>query len=55
MGDETDPAIHALIKADHFDEALKEARRSVSRADVEKYERFAKTLPQCRGIGSHTV
>ncbi|XP_059632723.1 cell division cycle protein 48 homolog [Cornus florida] len=40
------------IKAGHFEESMKYARRSVSDADISKYQRFAQTLQQSRGIGS---
>jgi transitional endoplasmic reticulum ATPase len=40
------------IKAAHFEESMKYARRSVSDADIRKYQAFAQTLQQSRGIGS---
>eukprot|EP00123_Amoebidium_parasiticum_P005975 comp17040_c1_seq1/m.15748 comp17040_c1_seq1/g.15748 ORF comp17040_c1_seq1/g.15748 comp17040_c1_seq1/m.15748 type:complete len:805 (-) comp17040_c1_seq1:554-2968(-) len=40
------------IRKDHFEEAMKFARRSVSDADIRKYEMFAQTLQQSRGFGS---
>lgn len=40
------------IKAAHFEEAMKFARRSVSDADIRKYQAFAQTLQQSRGFGS---
>ncbi|KAI9174455.1 hypothetical protein LWI28_017538 [Acer negundo] len=40
------------IKAAHFEESMKFARRSVSDADIRKYQVFAQTLQQSRGIGS---
>jgi transitional endoplasmic reticulum ATPase len=40
------------IRRDHFEEAMKYARRSVSDADIRKYEMFAQTLVQSRGLGS---
>ncbi|CDP12653.1 unnamed protein product [Coffea canephora] len=40
------------IKAAHFEESMKFARRSVSDADIRKYEAFAHTLQQSRGIGA---
>lgn len=40
------------IKAAHFEESMKYARRSVSDADIRKYQLFARTLQQSRGIGS---
>ncbi|BFI23473.1 hypothetical protein MPTK2_1g02530 [Marchantia polymorpha subsp. ruderalis] len=42
----------AEIKASHFEEAMKFARRSVSDADIRKYQAFAQTLQQSRGFGS---
>ncbi|CAF0943223.1 unnamed protein product [Adineta steineri] len=40
------------IRRDHFEEASKFARRSVSDNDVRKYEMFSQTLQQSRGFGS---
>ena len=40
------------IKPAHFEESMKFARRSVSDADIRKYQVFAQTLQQSRGIGS---
>lgn len=40
------------IRAMHFEESMKYARRSVSDADIRKYQIFAHTLQQSRGIGS---
>ncbi|KAK0588310.1 hypothetical protein LWI29_037755 [Acer saccharum] len=40
------------IKAAHFEESMKFARRSVSDADIRKYQVFAQTLQQSRGFGS---
>lgn len=40
------------IKAAHFEESMKFARRSVSDADIRKYQLFASTLQQSRGFGS---
>jgi transitional endoplasmic reticulum ATPase len=42
----------AEIRAVHFEESMKFARRSVSDADIRKYQAFAQTLQQSRGIGS---
>jgi transitional endoplasmic reticulum ATPase len=39
------------IKAAHFEESMKYARRSVSDADIRKYQSFAQTLQQSRGFG----
>ncbi|KAF6151264.1 hypothetical protein GIB67_002963 [Kingdonia uniflora] len=40
------------ITAAHFEESMKFARRSVSDADIRKYQAFAQTLQQSRGFGS---
>ncbi|VAH06431.1 unnamed protein product [Triticum turgidum subsp. durum] len=40
------------IKAAHFEESMRYARRSVSDADIRKYQAFAQTLQQSRGFGS---
>uniref|UniRef100_UPI00358F4AA0 transitional endoplasmic reticulum ATPase-like n=1 Tax=Myxine glutinosa TaxID=7769 RepID=UPI00358F4AA0 len=40
------------IRRDHFEEAMRFARRSVSNNDIHKYEMFAQTLQQSRGFGS---
>merc|ERR1719348_2014611 len=40
------------IRADHFEEAMRYARRSVSDKDIRKYESFAQTLQQARGFGN---
>jgi transitional endoplasmic reticulum ATPase len=40
------------IKAAHFEESLKYARKSVSQADIQKYQAFARTLQYSRGFGS---
>jgi transitional endoplasmic reticulum ATPase len=40
------------IKVAHFEESLKFARRSVSDADIFRYQLFAQTLQQSRGFGS---
>ena len=37
---------------DHFEEAMRFARRSVSDHDIRKYEMFAQTLQQSRGFGT---
>ncbi|KAL6648350.1 hypothetical protein ACP70R_012574 [Stipagrostis hirtigluma subsp. patula] len=42
----------AGIKAAHFEESMKYARRSVGDADIRKYQAFAQTLQQSRGFGS---
>jgi len=48
--DETD-LVPEITKA-HFEEAMKFARRSVSDADIRKYQAFSQTLQQSRGFGS---
>merc|ERR1740131_770552 len=40
------------ITKDHFEEAMKFARRSVSDNDIRKYEMFSQTLQQSRGFGN---
>lgn len=42
----------AEIKPAHFEESMKFARRSVSDADIRKYQAFAQTLQQSRGFGA---
>lgn len=42
----------AQITPSHFEESMKYARRSVSDADIRKYQAFAQTLQQSRGFGS---
>ncbi|KAL3677464.1 hypothetical protein R1sor_027412 [Riccia sorocarpa] len=42
----------AQITAAHFEESMKFARRSVSDADIRKYQAFAQTLQQSRGFGT---
>lgn len=42
----------AEIKATHFEELMKYARRSVSDADIYKYQAFAQTLQQSKGLGT---
>ncbi|XP_058740743.1 cell division cycle protein 48 homolog [Vicia villosa] len=42
----------AEIKAAHFEESMKYARRSVSDADICKYQAFAQTLQQSGGFGT---
>merc|ERR1711871_177687 len=48
--DEDTPDFVPEIKKYHFDEAMKFARKSVSPADLRKYEMFAQTLQQNRGF-----
>ena len=42
----------AILTKAHFEEAMKFARRSVSDADIRKYQSFAQNLQQSRGFGS---
>ncbi|XP_044575396.1 transitional endoplasmic reticulum ATPase TER94-like [Cotesia glomerata] len=51
MEDLDDPVPEITKK--HFEQAMKFARRSVSDADIRKYENFSITLQQSRGIGSN--
>lgn len=51
MEDEEDPVPE--IRRDHFEESMKFARRSVSDNDIRKYEMFAQTLQQSRGLGTN--
>merc|ERR1711966_340231 len=39
------------IRREHFEEAMKFARRSVSDADIRKYDMFSQKLQQERGFG----
>ena len=39
------------IRRDHFEEAMKFARRSVTDTDIRKYEAFAQKLQTSRGFG----
>lgn len=41
-----------FIRRDHFEEAMLHARRSVSDADIRKYDHFKDTLQQSRGMGT---
>ena len=40
------------VKKEHFEEAMKFARRSVTDNDIRKYEMFAQTLQHNRGFGN---
>ncbi|KAK4375951.1 hypothetical protein RND71_006628 [Anisodus tanguticus] len=51
MDEDADDEI-AEIKPAHFEESMKYARRSVSDADIRKYQAFAQTLQQSRGFGT---
>lgn len=48
MDNEEDPVPE--IRKDHFEEAMRFARRAVSDKDVKKYETFA--FQQARGFGN---
>merc|ERR1711990_593514 len=50
MDEDFDAVPH--IRKDHFEESMKYARRSVSDADIRKYEVFAEALQQARGFGN---
>ncbi|KAL1121965.1 hypothetical protein AAG570_003373 [Ranatra chinensis] len=41
------------ITREHFEEAMRSARRSVTDNDIRKYEMFAQTLQQSRGFGTN--
>lgn len=49
---EIDDPVPEITKA-HFEEAMKFARRSVSDADIRKYDMFSQNLQQTRGMGSN--
>lgn len=49
MEDDTD-LVPCITRA-HFEEAMKYARRSVSDADIRRYQAFSQTLQQSRGFG----
>ena len=49
---ETDDTVPEITRA-HFEEAMKTARRSVSDADIRRYEMFSQTLQQSRGLGTN--
>ncbi|CAG0887859.1 unnamed protein product [Cyprideis torosa] len=48
--EEEDPV--PVVAKKHFEEAMKFARRSVTDADIRRYEMFADTLVQSRGFGN---
>ncbi|XP_075245057.1 transitional endoplasmic reticulum ATPase-like [Convolutriloba macropyga] len=48
---DTDPVPE--LRKDHFEESMKYAHQSVSANDVRKYEMFAQTLQQSRGLGGN--
>lgn len=49
--DDEDPVPE--ITREHFEEAMRSARRSVTDNDIRKYEMFAQTLQQSRGFGTN--
>uniref|UniRef100_A0A5S6QAD7 vesicle-fusing ATPase n=1 Tax=Trichuris muris TaxID=70415 RepID=A0A5S6QAD7_TRIMR len=49
--EEADPVPE--LRRDHFEEAMRFARRSVTDNDIRKYEMFAQTLQQQRGFGTN--
>jgi hypothetical protein len=49
--DDEDPVPE--ITREHFEEAMRFARRSVSDNDIRKYEMFSQTLQQSRGFGTN--
>ena len=49
--EEEDPV--PVITRDHFEEAMRFARRSVSDADIRRYEMFAQNLQQSRSFGNN--
>jgi transitional endoplasmic reticulum ATPase len=49
--DEYVDPVPEITKA-HFEESMKYARRSVSDADIRKYQAFSQTLQQSRGFGN---
>jgi len=48
--DEEDPV--SVITREHFEEAMKYARRSVSDGDIRRYEMFAQNVQQSRSFGT---
>lgn len=52
MDDEQEEDLVPEIRKDHFEDAMRYARRSVSDKDIRKYETFAQTLQQARGFGN---
>lgn len=51
MMDEDEPDPVPEITRRHFEMAMQGARRSVSDADIRRYELFAQNLQQARGFG----
>lgn len=52
MEDDTEADPVPCITRAHFEESMRFARRSVSDADIRKYQSFAQTLQQSRGFGT---
>ncbi|KAI8865544.1 AAA-domain-containing protein, partial [Ramicandelaber brevisporus] len=52
MDEDAPDHVPAITRA-HFEEAMKHARRSVSDADVRRYQMFSQTLQQSRGLGTN--
>jgi len=52
MDEENDEDAVPAITVDHFEEAMRFARRSVSDADIRRYEMFSTTLQQSRSFGN---
>ncbi|KAG9313186.1 P-loop containing nucleoside triphosphate hydrolase protein [Chiua virens] len=52
MDEEEDDPVPQITK-DHFEEAMKYARRSVSDQDIRRYEMFSQNLQQSRGFGNN--
>ena len=52
VGEEEEEETPGMITKAHFEEAMKFARRSVSDADIRRYQTFAQNLQQSRGFGS---
>ncbi|KAG6877539.1 hypothetical protein C0993_006232 [Termitomyces sp. T159_Od127] len=52
MEDEEEDPVPQITR-EHFEEAMKYARRSVSDQDIRRYEMFAQNLQQSRGFGNN--
>lgn len=48
-------SFEAVITVEHFAAALRTARCSVSRDDLDKYKKFAKTSPHSRQVSSDSL
>ena len=55
FGEDEEAEVAEEITAAQFEESMMYARRSVSDVDILKYEWFAWTLQQSRGIGIHSA